>query len=69
MAHGLAMSLGVALATSIPDPEQLDHRAPIPTQEEPVAASRADRLTDLPTLEELLATATAHERELGVRAA
>ena len=52
----LAMSLAVALASSvIPDPEQLDHRAPIPTQEEPVAASRADRLTDLPTLEELLA--------------
>lgn len=55
VALGLAMSLGVALATSIPDPEQLDHSAPIPTQEEPVAASRADRLTDLPTLEELLA--------------
>ena len=48
--------IAVSLASSvIPDPEQLDHRAPIPTQEEPVAASRADRLTDLPTLEELLA--------------
>ena len=35
---GLAMSLAVSLASSvIPDPEQLDHRAPIPTQEEPVA--------------------------------
>ena len=44
MAHGLAMSLGVALATSIPDPEQLDHRAPIPTQEEPVAASSSRRV-------------------------
>ena len=41
--------IAVSLASSgIPDPEQLDHRAPIPTQEEPVAASRADRLTDLP---------------------
>ena len=48
--------IAVSLASSvIPDPEQLDHRAPIPTQEELVAASRADRLTDLPTLEELLA--------------
>ena len=47
----------------IPDPEQLDHRAPIPTQEEPVAASRADRLTDLPTLEELLAAATTANSE------
>ena len=39
VALGLAMSLGVALASSvIPDPEQLDHSAPIPTQEELLAA-------------------------------
>ena len=40
----MALQLITLTLTSsvIPDPEQLDHRAPIPTQEEPVAAGVAE---------------------------